>query len=772
MSALEVASLFGTLDLRDSATGVLRAFRGDLDATEARLNRIGGAMQGVGLGISAITAPLVAFGVSGVQVASDFENAMAEISARAGIVGEDLQRISDFALQMGADTSFSAQQAADAFLQLLTSGQSASEAMATLPAVLDAAAASGEDLGRTADLVTDILAAFGLQVEDAASVVDALARAAGASSADMASLGQGFSNVGPIARQFNISVEQTAAILAVFAENGIKGAEAGTQLRSMLTAMTRDTDATKSAWARLGTSMYDATGQVRPIIDVLNDIRRGLDGMTEEQRIATIQDLAGAFGQMGLSALTSADSLSAMLELMGGSASAAEVAAARMNTFSGRVEALRGSIETLQIRAMTPLMNAMKPFLERATEIVNRVSEWVEANPDLTASIIQLVGAVASLGGGLTLAGTAIKLMAPALALLLGPVGMVAAGIAATVVGFAAFASVLGVDVLGGLEVVSYHLQNFLADIGENGLGGALRNFFTAFEDGSSRVAGILQGFGMGREQAEAFANEINRIAQQVILFVEALPANLSLVGFYFQYYFGMIWSRVQPVVQPLIDWLTGDGEDSLQGAVTSVANWIDAYIVKPLQGIWRLVEPYVQDIVDWFNNDVAHALRAVEKWIYDNITLPLQNLWAQVQPHLEPIITWFETRFAELEVTIAPFFRRIEDFIDNLRIALTLLNLLGGGTGLPTPDPRWGDVVGEIGNPGGGGSGKILPPGGKPKFPPLVDDWGKVIKADGGSAGSRSVSVNSLVVNVNGGDPEEVRMAVWQALEDLGSEG
>lgn len=816
-TGIEVASLFGVLSLEDRATGTLRGFDTQMQSVEQRISRFGGQMQSVGAGMLALTAPLVGFAAAGIRVASQFDDAMAEISARAGIVGEDLQRISDFALQMGADTAFSANQAADAFLQLLTSGQSTEQAIATLPAVLTAAAASGEDLGRTADLLTDILAAFGLQVEDATMVVDVLAKAAGASSADMASLGQGFNNVGPIARQFGLSVEQTAAILAVFSENGIKGAEAGTQLKSMLTNMTRQTDTVASAWERLGTSMYDAMGNVRPIGDVLQDIRRGLDGMTEQQRIQTIQDLAGSFGQMGLAALTAGDPLSAMLGLMSDSASAADVAAARMNTFSGRMEQLRGSIETLQIRAMKPLMESLKPLIERATEVVNRISDWVAANPDLTATVFQLAGAVAGLGTGLTVVGTVIKLIAPAIGLLTSPFAMAAAGIAATVVGLGVFAQVLGVDVMGGLQVVGQQVNTFLADIGEQGLGGALRNFFTTAENGSSAISRILQGFGMGEEQAEAFGSAINNIAQQVILFVEALPANLSLVGFYFQYYMGMIWSRVQPALQPIIDWFTGDGDDSLNGVISQIPGWVEQNITAPLRGIWIVIEPFVQPIVDFLMTTLGNAIDQVIADIQFMIDM-WKSVWGIVQPFLQPLIDF------------------LSDIFNQAADTWEMLRRIGGGS--PQRTLPGENSPGVMGNPyqlvpdttgygaytGGGGkagyqqqqyqnymsthvnpidyrTGQPFPTvtgsyGGMANLPFQMRDSGGRGKAGqpyligtgaqpelfvpdsagsfyprggGGMGGGRSVQVGNMNFYITDGDPEKLKQAVFDAIEELG---
>jgi TP901 family phage tail tape measure protein len=259
--------------LRD-AEGLVDGFASKVSS---KISSIGTSFIKAGAGISQLTAPLAGFGQQGIEVAANFESAMAEISARTGTVGEDLEKVRQFALQMGADTSFSAQNAADAFLQLLSSGQSTTEAMATLPAVLAAAAASGEDLGATADYLTDIMAAFQLEVGDAAMVSDVLAQAAGASSADIASLAQGFNNVGSVASNFGMSVEDVAAALALLAENGIKGAEAGTALRSMLTHITSGTEEVEGTLNQLGVSLTDAAGSFRPLNDIIEDLNKAMN---------------------------------------------------------------------------------------------------------------------------------------------------------------------------------------------------------------------------------------------------------------------------------------------------------------------------------------------------------------------------------------------------------------------------------------------------------------------------------------------------------------
>lgn len=432
---VKVASLFGVLSLRDTEfrRGLQNA-RGEMRSFSGAIGDLGGRVQSLGHNLTLAAAPLAAIGAFGISTAASFEAAMLEISARTGIVGDDLQQISDYALQMGADTIFSGQQAADAFLQLLSSGQTAEQAIATLPAILNLAAASNEDLGHTADIVTDIMAAYGLGVEEAAYVTDVLARAAGASSADVGSLGQGFSNVAGLANVLGLSVEDTAAALAVLSENGIKGAEAGTNLKSMLSSMTNDTESVTGAWNELGISLFDANQEARPLNEVLNDLKAALDPLPTEEQNRLMRDLAGSYGFAGLAALLGSISIDDMKDSMAEQATAAEVAETMMDGFGVKVDSLKGSVEALMITALTPFMNdVLKPLADDLITIVNDVTAWATANPELTQTIISLGAGFILLGPAVSLAGLAIKALGVAIGIVTSPVVILGAAIAALV---------------------------------------------------------------------------------------------------------------------------------------------------------------------------------------------------------------------------------------------------------------------------------------------------------------------------------------------------
>lgn len=526
------------------------------------LTNLGSSLTGLGAQFTALTAPLAIAGGAGIKLASDFQSTMTEISARTGIVGTDLETLRGFALQMGADTAFSGQQAADAMLQLLTSGSSATEAMALLPAVMDAASASGEDLGGTADVLTDIMASFGIDAEYAGDVVDSLAKAAGASSADMASLGQGFGNVGGVAKNFGLSMNRTAAILAIFSENGIKGAEAGTNLKSMLLAMSNDTDETTAAWEELGTSLYDGEGNMRDFEVVISELDAALDQLPLEEQNRLMRDLAGSYGITGLTALRGGLGISEMEGKMAESAGASEVAQARMSTFAGSVDSLKGSVETLLIQAMTPFMeDVLTPLAGQLTGIVNNVTDWVEENPELTSTIVGIGAALltvgpilAGVGIAMGVVGTAVTGLGAALGLLLSPIGIaIAAG--------AALALAYETNFMG------------LKDTVDNVFGGIKTTIEGIFGGGKGEIDGSMIGIkNMGAaEQSEP---------------LQMLAAGLSEALTTIETVVTTVWANIQPGIASLQEGITGffaafenTDTEGLDGAVGGIVGFIGGLV-------------------------------------------------------------------------------------------------------------------------------------------------------------------------------------------------
>lgn len=466
-TAIEIASLFATLELRDTMTGALQGAGRQLNTFEQRLGSWGRGLQRAGAGLTALSAPLLGFGAAGIQAASNFEGVMTQLKMFGGLGPAQLQMVSDAALQMGADTMFSAQDAAEAMLEFAKSGLEVEAAMGGARQALDLAAVGSLSVADAAGIMTSALSIFNLDpIDEANQVVDALAQAASASRADVSDLADALVTGGPVAAQYGLSIQDAAAALAVMADNGIMGADAGTQLRSMLLNMNRTTNDVRGAWNRLGTSFYNTDGTVRDFNVVMMELDEALDQLPVEEQNELMQTLAGSYGITGFAALRAAGGIGNMQEAMEATPAASDLASSAMDTFAGRMDSLKGSVEALMITALTPFMeNVLTPLADKAIVVVNAITDWVDKNPELASTLVPVIAGALVLGPALLAVGTYMTLAAPAVgalagafALLTSPVMLVAAGIAGIVA--------LGLSAAGTLDALEKGVGDVLQGIG------------------------------------------------------------------------------------------------------------------------------------------------------------------------------------------------------------------------------------------------------------------------------------------------------------------
>jgi TP901 family phage tail tape measure protein len=388
---------------------------GGMDKAASKVEKVGRRMRNAGVGLTAaVTAPTIAIAAKGIQTFMEYEDVLAELQARTQSTAEEMEAMSKLALKMGADTVFSATDAAQAMLELTSSGSDAAEAMEMLPDILNLAAAGGLDLKTAADGVTDALKIFNMEASEASVVTDALAKAAGSSSATVAEMNEALARGGGVARMYGLDIEETAAALAILAEAGLKGQTAGTNLKSMLTRMGSNVDAVRDAWRDLGVSMYDAQGNMRDIDEVFKDINRAMEGMSMEEQNRISQDLAGSFGILGFDALRAANGISDMQEAMLGASDAATVADARMKTLGGKLKSLAGSWEALMITLGGLSEGPLVGLLDMLIGMVNAMTAFANNNPRLAQLALILVAIAAAFGPLLMVIGQ-VMMVWPAL---------------------------------------------------------------------------------------------------------------------------------------------------------------------------------------------------------------------------------------------------------------------------------------------------------------------------------------------------------------------
>jgi TP901 family phage tail tape measure protein len=522
--------------------GGMGGLRGTFASTSAALTSVGRSLT---LGVS---LPLIGVGAAAAKTAGDFEGQMniLEVAARSsGTVMNDLR---EAAIAVGADTELvgiSASEAADAMTNFYKAGLTTNDIFddlngylegttslnGALRAAVDLAAASELDLAQSSDVVAIAMATFGLSAKDATRIADSFVASADASVASVPELADALANVGPTAAAFGWSLETTNTALAILSERGIRGSEAGTALKSMMTNLMRPTDDVTETLKELNVSLYDADGTMRDLPEIMADLERGLAGMTEEQRNQAIQTLAGTYGMKAMNTLL-ADGAAGWNEMsaqIAAGATAQETAAARTRGFNAAIEQLQGSAETLLIRVGTPLIeNFLTPAVEKITELANTISGQLDPKVAGLAVTFGLVAIAA--GPVLTVLGA-----------LISPIGLIAGGIAALGVAWATN--------FGGIrDIVANVWASTLGPILGNDLPSAiatLRNLWSdlvgSFERGGlgGVATDLLSRIGIDPEEArgkfEALKAAVQPAINSLLSGFQGFAANLAPIGASFQ---------------------------------------------------------------------------------------------------------------------------------------------------------------------------------------------------------------------------------------------
>ena len=356
----------------------------DLDASgiKAGLSKLSGIAQsgikGTLTAIASAGTALAGLGGAAIKIGADFEEGMSEVQAISRASASDMELLKEKAKEMGAETKFSATESAAAFKYMAQAGWNTEDMLNGISGVMSLAAASGEDLALTADIVTDSLTAFGLEAKDAAHFSDVLAMTANATNTDVANLGYTFKYVAPVAGALGYSIEDMSVAIGLMANSGIKAETAGTALRATLTNLAKPTQQMTGYMEELGISLTDAQGNVKPFNEVMIDLRKGFEGLTEAQKAEYAAGIAGKEAMSGLLAIVNAsdEDFAALTEQINNCNGAAEEAAKIMqDNLKGSVEQLGGALETLGIEFYDSVNTPIRTIVDSATSMVEQLTK-------------------------------------------------------------------------------------------------------------------------------------------------------------------------------------------------------------------------------------------------------------------------------------------------------------------------------------------------------------------------------------------------------------
>lgn len=384
---------------------------GGLNKAERALDQTGRKFESIGRSLTkSISVPMAAIGTLSVSVFSGFEQQMAEVKAVSGATADEFQKLKQNAEKLGATTIFTAKEVGGLQAEFARLGFTADEITKVTEATLYLAQASGSDLARSAEIAGSTLRAFGLDATETTHVADVMAEAFNKSALDLNSFADSMKYVGPVARAAGVSLEEASAMLAVLSNSGIKGSQAGTSLRRILTDLGSESGTTAEKLAKLaskGISMENAMDDV---------------GRTAQSALIVLQNGVGQIDPLTQSFKNADGAAKAMAQIMG-------------DTLQGSMKGFTSASEGAMIQIGELISSAFRPLVDMATAAITAFNNM---NPTIKKIIVGFAMATATIGPAILAFGGLVRTFAMLKAAMLAAnPALFAAGVAIGLIGSA-----------------------------------------------------------------------------------------------------------------------------------------------------------------------------------------------------------------------------------------------------------------------------------------------------------------------------------------------
>lgn len=403
---------------------------GETDGFSSKLASMGTAATVSGAALTAgVTQPLVNVGRTAIDSAASFEQSMNLIQQQSGASGDTMTQLGELAKQMGADTVYSTNDAADAMLNLVKAGMSPAEIQAgALNSTMVLAAAGDMDLADASTVTANAMNMFGLSAENSSEVAAALAGAANASTADVSDLSLGLSQCGAVASNAGWSIQETTGALGMFSQAGINGSDAGTSLKSMLLALESPSSTAADLMDQYGISLYNADGSMKSAGEVAQNLQDGLGGLSDEQKNAALTTIFGSDATRVATVMMNngAAGLQTYTDAASDQAAAQDLANTKMSGMSGAIESMNGSIDN----AVQALGSALAPVIETVTGAVQDLANWFAGlDPTMQTVIAVVLAIVAAIGPLLIIIGSVMGAIAAIQAVTISTTALLTGGV-------------------------------------------------------------------------------------------------------------------------------------------------------------------------------------------------------------------------------------------------------------------------------------------------------------------------------------------------------
>lgn len=384
----------------------LSSFQSSANAISRGFSNVGASLTKTGKTLTTVvTVPLVGLTTAAVKTAASFDSSMSKVQALSGATGEEFDALRNKAIEMGAKTSFSATESADALGYMALAGWETQQMIDALPGVLDLAAASGMGLAEASDMVTDYLTAFGLEAADATKMSNEMAYAQSHSNTSTQQLGDAFGNCAAQMNTAGQTMETTTAFLEAMANQGTKGSEAGTALAAVMRDITNKMEDGAIAIGDTNVQVMDQNGNFRSLIDIMADVEKATEGMgTAEKSAALMQTFtAHSIKAVSESLTEGTDNIRGYEEALHDvDGVASDMAKTMLNNLNGQLKLLMSALETLAIQIGDILMPHISKIVEKIQGLVETFTALDDSQKE---QILKWAAIVAAIGPALIIFG-------------------------------------------------------------------------------------------------------------------------------------------------------------------------------------------------------------------------------------------------------------------------------------------------------------------------------------------------------------------------------
>ena len=634
----------------------LTAIGEQFKAVGAKLTSVGTKVKDFGANLTTkVTVPIAAVGGFALKTAADFDAGMSEVQSISGATGKDFDALRAKAREMGEKTQFTATQSAEALKYMAMAGWDTDKMLSGLPGVMNLAAASGEELGRVSDIVTDAMTAFGMSADKATHFSDVLAQVSAKSNTNVGLMGDTFKYVAPVAGALGYSVEDTGLAIGLMANQGIKGSQAGTALRSMLSRLAAPTKEVSGTMQKLGVHLTDSQGKMLPFRDVIKQLREKFKGLSEEQKAQAAASIAGERGMSGLLAIVNAggkdfDALTASIDHCNGAAQ--HMADVRMDNLSGQWKLLKSQLQELAISISDQLM----PYIRKVVAWVQKLVEKFNSLSPHTKKLIAIIAAVVAAAGPIIFIGGAImsvvgKLVGgignlisfvgrigPVIGTAIGKVSALGPAISAIGAPVLAIAAVIGV-LVGAIVTVWQRSEAFRNAVGQGveQIKTAFGNLVAALGPLFESIKGLFTGFinfvkpiwdGFCDLLAPVFTGAFEIISGTISGILDIITGIVKTFTALFSGDWNGFCEGIKGITKAFGDMLHNifDGiMDAIKGVVDRVLKAISDFfkqhwdaIKTKTDEIWTAIKQKISDVWQGIKTTVSEAINKVKSTVSD----------------------------------------------------------------------------------------------------------------------------------------------------------